>query len=1169
MDNFKVKTGKIGLSFALYSIILLSVILFIPSVLAMDWDNIVEYKQEIPCIEKAEIYNSWIIPMVTKGDILASYCLMESKDSVLEGTASGEVAIYESRGVFDAMKFRNLKGEYANLKSKIYYNTTETREIIVPTYEEKCVEALNKTEICSQNKVSEKIVYETTEIMKEFNGEQLEIGTYKWRIDAIKEYPNQQIDWIANSYGKDLNEWAWWNTTFTKKAFITITGTVPLNYSIPIKINKTAEMDINYKAIRFTDNLETFELPYWIEWSNSTDALVWVKIQNNNGIYMYFANDTAVQSNANIKTAFWLGVDWRTEVNFTGSGFSQPVGTGTNTFSNKGLKHTSGIWTNDGITTTGIFNYSTLNADGIVFRNINLSFSVHSQHGFYTSTATDGNIGGKIIGITQGRQDMTMWTNGVSTGDYGVGTQTINYTSMMVMTGVPIIMRNVTTYNTDMKQIFNRLVNESTGSSEPLKLGFASHQTGYITTVITQVMPYMYIQPTYSIGSSSSSVDTTSINSIPATNSIITTSSITFGCNATSSGTTNINKVILNVTGISNFTQTINSLNTKSYNATFINTTLPEGVYSWNCKVFGNDGINVSSTDWTFTEHLLAPNITILYPTTTINYGYIGQNISLNYSITDLSIGSCWYNYGSGNVTISCIKNSSIILTSQKNITLYANDTVGNVINLTRSWDYNIFQNNVTYNASTSELSQELFNINLGGSVDYGYLVYNNTKYLLTNSGNNWYVNLQIPSGYSGNKSFFFEITSGSTTINTLTLYQYVNKITIQDCSLGGKAILNLTLKDEELNSLVNVTSPNTAKIEIDLYLSNFNNPNDYIHYYSLWDNNQTAKICIVNMSNSSYRIDFTIGYEGTDHVREFFFMDNGTLDNSGYFNSYTPNVINLMDLLTADSTTFLFSYTGANSLKVDNIIVHTFRKYIGEGLFREVERSKQDDNGQTHVHLVEEDVIYYFMITQFGNILFTSETYNAKCLSTPCEIELSASTTDINWTIIDNEGGNYAVSSDKSTRIVTTQFSINAIDLVNVSLYEFVNGEYSIINQTSVTSTAGSLSMNVPLAYGNKSFFVAVYRDNEFVKSEWIDLTDNGKDYFGTFGMILAGLLVLVIMLMAVSEGAGFIVFTILSLFIVSIMKLVDLNAVALISIACVGGIIIWKLTNRRNKQG
>ena len=65
-----------------------------------------------------------------------------------------------------------------------------------------------------------------------------------------------------------------------------------------------------------------------------------------------------------------------------------------------------------------------------------------------------------------------------------------------------------------------------------------------------------------------------------------------------------------------------------------------------------------------------------------------------------------------------------------------------------------------------------------------------------------------------------------------------------------------------------------------------------------------------------------------------------------------------------------------------------------------------------------------------------------------------------------------------------------------------------------------------------------------------------------------MGGFIVLAMMLMAVTGGAGFIVVTILAVIVISIMQLVDLSWMAIISIICAGAIIIWKLVNRRGTR-
>jgi hypothetical protein len=97
-----------------------------------------------------------------------------------------------------------------------------------------------------------------------------------------------------------------------------------------------------------------------------------------------------------------------------------------------------------------------------------------------------------------------------------------------------------------------------------------------------------------------SSITMTIVNSIPINSANVSTSSITFGCNATGTSA-NITSIVLNVTGTANWTQTISGLNQGQYNATFVNSTLLNGNYNWSCNAIG--GItNATSSTWTFNK---------------------------------------------------------------------------------------------------------------------------------------------------------------------------------------------------------------------------------------------------------------------------------------------------------------------------------------------------------------------------------------------------------------------------------------------------------------------------------------------------------------------------------------------------------------------------------------
>jgi len=640
---------------------------------------------------------------------------------------------------------------------------------------------------------------------------------------------------------------------------------------------------------------------------------------------------------------------------------------------------------------------------------------------------------------------------------------------------------------------------------------------------------------------------------------------------------------------------TIGNLGSNNLTVTHNDILLPDASYIWGVKAGGNNSIDnyqAESVNRTLQVHTTNPNITI-NNLSNVSVISLPANVTFNVTTSDPELSQCWF-VTSDNATktfYTCnttTTNATFSTGGSKTITFSANDTFGNSNSLLKNieiYDFNVTQ---TGSSTGADGTQSTFTLTIN-STSYTMgdanadLWYNgirlgaSTKTVVSSSVIYFTAIVNIPDG-TGNATgkpinwFWNYNTTQLTTRNTTTQTQAVYSLLVTDCAVTtGRTILTLNLNDEELNSLVNITSPNTATIELDLTITSLTNSSMFRQFYKKWLNNNTVSVCVpVGVLNfSSFKIEFTVGYDATDHVREFYYLEDGSLDTTNYFNSYTDNTIDLMDLLTVDSTTFLFSFTDIDRLALDDVIVHTFRKYIGEGVFREVERSKQDNNGQTHVHLVEEDVIYYFMVTQGGVIIYTSDTYNAKCLSTPCSIELSASQSSFNWSSVDSSGGLYSVTTNRNTRVVTTAWSLDSISLVNVSLYKNINGTVTLIDTDSLTASAGSIDLTAPLSYGNASFFVSIWRDGNFIKSELVDLTDRGRDYFGTLGAILGGLVVLAMLLMAVSEGAGTIIFLVVSLILIVALKLVDLGWVSLIALVCAGGIIVWKLIDRRNKQG
>lgn len=691
----------------------------------------------------------------------------------------------------------------------------------------------------------------------------------------------------------------------------------------------------------------------------------------------------------------------------------------------------------------------------------------------------------------------------------------------------------------------------------------------------------------------------TTTQNAPADNFVTTSNFVLFNCSATAVGGLTVENISLYTNQSGTFQQenVTTGLALDDETVDWNHSISSEGNYLWGCLACdSSDDCLFSDTNRTVSIDQTLPVVSATNLTDLITM-VIPINSTWNLSATDTRLGSCWYNTTDHATSIETC--GSIIKTTwasggSKSLTYCANDTAGNVgcldktitvvyFNITATdskdpigeGDNAIFTLDVEATGISSlypdtnasfNFNKVNYTIDTKSTTDPDKIVFTKTLAIPNGSGN--------ATGKMVNWSFDWDLrnTTGSYSSGTSTSNITILNMTFYDNCTGKYTFLTWNLYDEAvLGTSLNITSPNFINVEVDLTITSWDNPTIYWEYSTTWPNNVTNQLCVEDalLNYTDYRIDWIFGYDATDRVREFHYLDNGTLDKTGIFNSLTSNVTNFLDLESADSTTFLFSYTDVDGLSVPNSIVHTYRKYIGEGIFREVERSKQDNNGETHVHLVEEDVIYYFVISDDSQILFTSETYNAKCLSTPCAITLTGSSTETNWSIYDNEGGQYVITTDVDTRTATVTFNLNTVGIINASLYEYDDTEVTYIVSDSLTATSGSIDLFVPFSYGNSTYFITVYRDGVFVKSGWLDLSENGKDYFGAFGAFLGALIVLVIILMSISEGAGLLVFTALALVIIGVMQLVSLSWLAIISIVCAGAIILWKLTNRSRRKG
>jgi len=235
---------------------------------------------------------------------------------------------------------------------------------------------------------------------------------------------------------------------------------------------------------------------------------------------------------------------------------------------------------------------------------------------------------------------------------------------------------------------------------------------------------------------------------------------------------------------------------------------LDEGAHNWTYEACDNGGKCGNATVRDLIIDFTAPVINITYPTDTIHYYIINTNLTLNWSVFDLSLDSCWYNYNGTNISVDCSDNhTNINITdySNRNVTFYVNDTLGFLSSDYQEWNYTIFETLKTYNSSSFETESETFWINIttnGITPTSAKLIYNGTSYSadITNTVGNYYNvsrTIDIPTGI-GNKTFFFNFTVSGTEISSSVQTQLINLTNFTYCTTGTPFI-NITFKNETI----------------------------------------------------------------------------------------------------------------------------------------------------------------------------------------------------------------------------------------------------------------------------------------------------------------------------------------------------------------------------------
>lgn len=632
----------------------------------------------------------------------------------------------------------------------------------------------------------------------------------------------------------------------------------------------------------------------------------------------------------------------------------------------------------------------------------------------------------------------------------------------------------------------------------------------------------------------------TTLNS-PIDNYISTTNAVTFNCSATTLGGATIKNISLwtnqsgswSLNDIVDYTGTGGITNTSIFVKTYSDGT----TFDWTCRAYDSDGVGVwASENRTISVDTSAPAITINLPTALLNYGYINKSEELNYSISDLNLASIWYNYNGTNKTLHGAINSTTFLINRatgNNLTLYANDSVGNVNLSYVEWSYRIFENTVNYTSTIleSQTNNIIGNFTLPVSPSSIVLNYNGTNYApsisiagniytLTNNLISPIVNTDI------NASFYYIFIVNGTSINSTVFNQTITNVVLTTNCSGGYNFLNISNYDEE-------TLLQTSGV-VEYTLNLLSNSNE-ISSLNGTNTGTNITLCVSqNLSNSYTNYNLQLRY----YLNGIYLYKTYNIQNS--LTNNLPIEIPLYFLNVTAGTQFKINYVDFNYLTYPNAIMQIQRQYLSENIYRTVEIPKLDNNGKAIGSFNTNNIRYKIIVINNGVILDTFNDIFPVCQNIvlgQCELNLRGVQTNPSSTTGDFT---YTLSKTNDTVILTyiiPSGTPRTVEFITNQDSRFINNITSC--SSSIFASGGTINCPYNETIGDSIISTHVNISDGTNLYGQIQISEDLSGFYLLNNFFIAFILILTLVLMFISSGVMLLMISAVGLIFLSLIFL------------------------------
>lgn len=1079
--------------------------------------------------EKITIYDWNIIGKIF--DIkLAEYKLEYNTDACLiDCFANGTVTIYTEEQLFSDIKFMDRLNKQKNLDYKIYYGYDIIEDKDLYKYVE------NKLDPDNPLRVFDETVKRTKTIWKEYKGEILPAGTYYWSVEG-KKSAMDSIDWITTAYGKELSEWAWWDGNFQRKkgVYMNLSGhNTNDDPQVPINVTYESTMQNDFDDLRFTNAAEDTEYPYYIaDKVDGSWALVWVRLDTNvtttnqTLTYMYY-NDSDASAATSGQSTFYLWDDFdsanTTKWNEVTGSLSVSGGEAT-------------------IQSDMIVSFDNWTYDGIIYElqlgSDNMDDGSGNQNP-NSAAGTDTNDR-TFWGVNSNNRDYRTYNDGSSSGANGGSISANDLLTTVRSNGSAV----------DFYQNNGLVATVTTNiPDDNLNFGMRDWGGGGFTVQWARVRSWNDTEIVYGFGAEQINNELSVTLTDPDNNFNTTNTTVNFQCLITDE------TAVINASFYINDTEM--ETNTSGFNGTYVfSYPVAEGnSQSWQCQ--GCDASScINGTARTFSVDRTIPtitnqNISNASANGVVEYAINGDTVTFNWNVTDTNLDDCWYQYNVTNTTVTCADNTTVLPLDNfydNNLTFYANDSFGNENSVYVTWDYALFYESATFNASTTEGTTETYVAYVatnGTAINLASLQWNGTNYTgtISASGNNYTLtrSIAIPDVAATTSLLFnWSMTAGGLTREGESNNVSVAPFSVDNCSTNSEVLYNFTIVDEETQDELNESAVNTTA-NINLQVYTLGRGSEIENFSQSFNQTNPFAICL-NSTAGEYNIDVEVQYDADGYASELYHIQNDTLNSADF-----PTNITLYDLDDDDNQPYKLIIRDSTYNPSDDTLVYVDRKYIDEGEYKTVEIPITDNNGETTANLVSNDVIYRFRAIRWGQTILTFDNVKAVCLTpavSPCEIDFNAFASGLevpDWET--SEDFNYTLGYNETDRTISSTFAIPsgtpATVVLNVTREDALG---TAVCTDTLTSASGTLSCTVPANFGNATALAVLTRDGDYQAQGQVKIDQDPSDIYGVVAVFLSFFLMITLIGAGVSDNP---VFTII-FFMVGVIALFALNLVA-----------------------